>query len=193
MRSLLQKLLFYYCAIAAFLITISTIFTSQTIGPVIFATLFLPVTAYFIIEFFKQMHAVFSPKPVEGSDTNSGPKKGEIVIIAAIFLLLLGLGIRNIYAQQLNSGSTAPSPTPKGLIFNVAPTPTPSPTIKITITDGSASINIRQKPSIYAVKIGTAKEGDTFAFISKDNGWYLIKFDDKEGYVSAKYAVEETK
>jgi putative transposase len=61
--------------------------------------------------------------------------------------------------------------------------------IVITITDGSDSVNIRQQPSINSEKIGTAKHGETFEFVSEDSGWYQFKLDDGSiAFVSARYA-----
>jgi uncharacterized protein YgiM (DUF1202 family) len=194
MRNLMPKLLFYYCAITAFLITVSTVFTSQTIGPVIFATLFLPVAAYFVIEFFKQLRSMFSPKPLEDSDVSSGPRKGEFFLITFIFLLLLSLGIWNIYNSTGASAQTEPEPTSSPLTFKVDPSPTPGITVTISITDGSELINIREKATVYSEKIAEAKDGDTFEYVSKDAGWYEVKLPSgSNGFISAKYVKEETK
>lgn len=54
-KNLLSKILFFYSAIASFFVTVSAALTSKTLGPVIFVFLFLPVAAYFMIEFFKQL------------------------------------------------------------------------------------------------------------------------------------------
>ncbi|OGY24616.1 MAG: hypothetical protein A2172_03870 [Candidatus Woykebacteria bacterium RBG_13_40_15] len=191
MRRFLPKLLFYYSAIAAFLITISTIFSSQSIGPVIFATLFLPVTAYFIIEFFKQVRSLLSPTPVEGTDISSGPKKGEIIIFTLIFLLLLGVGFRNIYFKSGAQGVPLTSPTQVPLVFKTTSTPTPIRIVQISITDSSSSARIYQKPTIYSAKIGNAKDGDMFEFIASESGWYQIRLaSDSAGFIPAKYVKE---
>jgi hypothetical protein len=187
MKNLLPKVLFYYCAFGAFFITISTVLTSQTMGPVIFATLFLPVTAYFIIEFFKQMRAVFSNKQVEGSDMGSTPKIREIVVITFIFLSLLGLGIKSIYNSSKDQ-APVPVPSSSPLVFKSQPSPTPLATLTIEITDGSPSVNIREKPTVYSSKVTEAKNGDVFEYLEENAGWYKIKLDgDKVGYISAKY------
>jgi len=58
----------------------------------------------------------------------------------------------------------------------------------IKITDGSESVNIRQKPTVGSNKIGEAKEGDTFEFVSVNSGWYEIKLaDESTGFISARY------
>lgn len=195
---LLPKILFYYCAVASFFITVSLVFTSQNIIPVIFATLFLPVTAYFVIEFFKQMRSLFAKKPSEGSDLVTAPRKGEFVAMLFIFLILTGLGLRNIYTkggvEAVNSNLPTPSSQP--LIFKVSPSPlaSPSATLTITITDGSAGINIRKEATIYSDKVGEAKNGEVFTYLDKTNGWYQIVLPNKSnGFVSSKYIKENTK
>lgn len=192
MSKLLPKILFYYSAIASFLITISTVFASQSIGPVIFATLFLPVTAYFIIEFFKQMRSLFSDKPSEGTDAGTPPKKGEVIAIVAIFLLLSGFSFWNI-SKGRPSGEILPLPSPSQspLIFKSTGSSEPLKSIQISITDGSESVKIRQKPTVYSDKIGDAKDGDIFQYLSLDSGWYEIKYStESSGFISAKYAKE---
>jgi len=194
MKKLLPKILFYYSAIASFLITISVVLTSQTLGPVIFAILFLPVTAYFIIEFFKQMHSLFSPKTTPGSDLGSPPKKGETIIMVVIFLILLGVGIRNVIVlpkNNQNSGTDqTPVPVSSPLIFKTQEEETKS-RIVIKITDGSPFINIRGKPTVYSEKVGEAKDGDVYEYTNLEAGWYEIKLTDgKAGYITAKYVEE---
>lgn len=190
----MPKILFYYCAITAFLITVSTVFTSQTIGPVIFATLFLPVTAYFVIEFFKQLRLMFSPKSLEDTDVSSGPRKGEFFLISFIFLLLLGTGIWNIYNSSETSAQSEPQPTSTPLTFRVNPSPTPGITVVVSITDGSEFINVREKATVYSEKITEAKDGDIFEYVSKNAGWYEVKLPSgSNGFISAKYVKEETK
>lgn len=194
MKLFMPKLLFYYSAIASFLITLSTVLTSNTIGPVVFATLFLPVTAYFVIEFFKQMRSLFSPKATEGSDLGSPPKKGEYIVMAIIFLTLLGVAIRNIMfpannnppGEKLYGSGAIPSPSP--LIFKTQEVQ-PKTILTVKISDGSPLINIRQKPTIYSEKMGEAKDGDTFEYTTLSAGWYeIVLADGSTGYIAAKYA-----
>lgn len=186
MKKTLPKLLFYYSAVASFLITVSTIFTSYTLGPVIFATLFLPVTAYFIIEFFRKVRG-------EEADATVRSKKGEVIFIILTFLVLLGLGFRNIYNSKQVVTQTLPEQSAAPLVFKTQPSPTPttSTTITIDIIDGSTSINIREKPTIYSDKVGEAKNGDVFEYTKKEMGWYEIRMDTGLiGFISAKYARE---
>jgi len=108
------------------------------------------------------------------------------------------LGVRNIYLSQSSKNQfsdslEAPNPSSSPFIFKVEPSATPAASLTIFITDGSPSINIREKPTIYSGKVGTASDGETFTYISKDNGWYQINLASGSGYVSAKYVKEVTK
>lgn len=65
--------------------------------------------------------------------------------------------------------------------------------IVIKITDGSESVNLREKPTISSAKVGEARHGETFEFVSIESGWYQFKLDNEEiAFVSARYAeIEE--
>lgn len=66
----------------------------------------------------------------------------------------------------------------------------PETTLTVKIGDGSSYVNIRQKPTTNSEKIGQAHDGDTFAFISVDSGWYEIRLaDGQRGFISKKYTV----
>lgn len=117
----------------------------------------------------------------------------------------LTLGIATTSLLKINSPK--PSPTPV-TIPTPAASSTPIPEISkaeeistasaepvqpktmvtVTATDGSTTINIREKATIYSKKIGNATEGDTFEFVSMASGWYEVKLtDDSIGFISAKY------
>ena len=177
----------------AILVTISAVFTSKSLGPIIFAILFLPVTAYFVIEFGKEIKSIFSKKSGEDSDTHFLPRKAESLVLIIVFALLFGFGFKNVIANTKVKLTEVddPSSTNTPLIFKAIATPsTPLSVITVAITDGSPTINIRNKPTIYSDKITTAKDGDKFEVISKDSGWYLVKIAGNatdSGYISAKY------
>lgn len=112
----------------------------------------------------------------------------EIAGITAVFLLLVTLGIRNINASSS-----------KVLGVEATPLPSPTPTLSveekkleqmvvIKITDGVETVNIRQNPSINSKKIGEAKDGQTFEFVSLNSGWYGVKLDSGLGFIFATYA-----
>lgn len=181
MKNFLPKILFYYSAIAAFFITISLAFTSQAVGPFVFTVFFLPVAAYFVIEFFKHLRG--------GGDTLISLKRGESLTLLMVFLLLLGIGIRNVYKKSAVPAEAVPAPSP--LIFKSDKSPSPEETISISISDGSAFVNIRQKPTVYSEKIGEAKDGETFGYTQKTGEWYEVELENGSyGYVSARYVKE---
>jgi len=178
----MTKILFYYSVLASLFITVSSVLTSQTLGPVIFSTLFLPVTAYFVIEFFKTIRS--------GSDTSNPPKKKEFIVIGLIFLALTALSLLNIIKNKSKAPSSesvaVSQPSSSPLIFKSSDD-TAKTMIEINITDGSTSVNVRAKPTVYSDKIGEAKNGESYELISKDSGWYKIKFNDQEGFIANKY------
>ena len=159
------------------------------------------------------------PEPTESSEEihlapNLKPLQRipEIVVATMVFVLLVTFGMRNITVSAserpelavlgiktipFTIESTKPSPTP-------TPTLTPTPvvmeevkpkvmlTVKIEEASANASVNIRQKPTANSEKVGKAKDGDTFEFVSIDSGWYEVKLaDESTGFISAIYIVKE--
>ena len=135
-----------------------------------------------------------------------------ITISVTVFALLFTLGIRNIWTAEFKNVAATPitsqvlSTTKE---VNSVPDSTdtseatseavpagrqakPEKIVQVK-ADGSSIINIRQKPTTDSIKIGEAKNGDTFAFISKDSDWFEVKLASGEtGFISAQY-VEEVK
>ena len=62
-------------------------------------------------------------------------------------------------------------------------------TVKIdgSSASSSAQVNIRQKPTTASRKIGQARDGDTFEFVSIDSGWYEVKLATGSGFISAAF------
>jgi hypothetical protein len=113
--------------------------------------------------------------------------------MAVMFVVLLGIGVRNIVTSPGNSrglaASQTPAPTEPPLIFKTQEVQ-PKEMLTIKISDGSSAINIRQKPTIYSEKTGEAKEGDTFEYTALTAGWYEIKLSNGgTGYIAARYAI----
>lgn len=64
---------------------------------------------------------------------------------------------------------------------------TPSgPRIRIKET-GTGWLRVREGANNSSAEIGRVIPGETYEYMSSDADWYLIKFKDKEGWVSAKY------
>ena len=123
-----------------------------------------------------------------------------LTISTVVFLLLVTLGIRNIAVATTKSAQPLPTPAILAETEEVKPesaqTEEVKPTVILTIKtdDGSSKVNIRQQPATNSGKVGKAKDGDTFEFISIDSGWYEVKLaDGSTGFISAKYLVKEEK
>lgn len=134
-------------------------------------------------------------------DLKPRPRVAEFLAIsAAVFLLLVTVGIRNIKVSTAKnlSLSQAPSVLSETDIKNpgLSQAPSISKTEKIMLTvqiisataSKSASVSIREEPSTDSAKLGKARNGDTFEFVSKNQGWYEVKLaDGSTGFISAKY------
>lgn len=134
----------------------------------------------------------------------SQPRFAEIFAVIAVFLALVGLGVRNIKASSKTAESSL-SPTVAGTKDEKPLGPdsdhliiveeNKSITVAVVkITDGASSVNVRKEPSIQSEKIGEVKEGDTFdKFTSLSSGWYEVKLTDGgTGYIWAKYILERS-
>jgi hypothetical protein len=72
---------------------------------------------------------------------------------------------------------------------SIIPVPTTSlgPKIKIKETE-TGWLRVRSASNNGGTEIGKANPGEIYELIDEINGWYQIKFEDKEGWVSTKYA-----
>ncbi len=115
----------------------------------------------------------------------------EFLAAGTMFLLLVGLGVRNINASIAKlTPKSAPTPLvlPKAVEVEIEPEIKPKTMLTVKITDGATSINILQAPIVSSNKIGEAKEGDTFEYVSTDSGWYEIKLaDGSVGFIPASF------
>jgi len=72
-------------------------------------------------------------------------------------------------------------------IITVQNQTTPSgPKIRIKET-GTGWLRVREDANNSSPEIGRVTPGDVYEYMSNDTDWYLIKFNNKEGWVSAKY------
>jgi hypothetical protein len=74
-------------------------------------------------------------------------------------------------------------------ITTISPTPTEiiGPKIRIKETE-TGWLRIRDTASNGGLELGRAKPGEIYELIGEDNGWYQIKFNNRDAWVSAKYA-----
>lgn len=114
----------------------------------------------------------------------------EFAVATAVFVLLFTLGLRNVYvssAKEIVSINIVSSPSPTPVVAGIKDEK-PKIFLTVKINDESSSVNIRQNPTIYSEKIGSANNGDVFEFISTDSGWYKVKLTDETfGFISSKY------
>jgi uncharacterized protein YgiM (DUF1202 family) len=114
------------------------------------------------------------------------------VISAAVFVVLFAIGLNNVITTSAN-GDIAQSTVSETPIPSVAGENTEEPTIKlkIKIEDGADSVNIRKEPTTRSEKIGKAKLGDIFEFISINSDWYEVRLDDDTtAYIFSGYIEE---
>lgn len=63
---------------------------------------------------------------------------------------------------------------------------------KITIKDTPTGwLRVREEPSLNASESGKVNPGESFDLIDEQDGWYKIKIDGKEGWVSSQYSSKE--
>jgi DNA-binding transcriptional MerR regulator len=65
-------------------------------------------------------------------------------------------------------------------------------TVLIKNATGSASVNIRQKPTASSQIVAKAKNGDNFVFVTFDSGWYGVRLPDgSTGFIFGDFIQEE--
>lgn len=145
----------------------------------------------------------FEPKtPVVASDLQPQSHFPALIASVVAFVLLVALGIRNINASAAKTvlGATAtatPSVAPSANPATLPPEPETAAVqskalVVIKLDNPSLSVNIHQDPTADSAKIGKARDGDTFEFVSENSGWYEVKLPDSStGFISANYAVKE--
>jgi putative transposase len=113
----------------------------------------------------------------------------EYTSLFATFLLLLGLGIRNISISSAKDVALAPTEAP--LVLSESTVLSPTPIAKITLmvkSSDKSSVAIYSEPSNKSEKISEANDGETLEFASINSGWYGIKFADGSiGYIFSEY------
>ena len=90
----------------------------------------------------------------------------------------------------------APTPLvlPQMVEVETEPEEKPITILTITIAEGVESVDIHQAPTANSNKIGEAKAGDTFDFVSEYPGWYEIKLaEGLIGFISSEYIDLEQK
>lgn len=75
--------------------------------------------------------------------------------------------------------------------INELPSPTPikQMTLMVKIKETETGwLRVRNSASSGGAEIGRVKPGESYELLSENNDWYQIKFDNKDGWISVKYA-----
>lgn len=126
---------------------------------------------------------------VEGAK-ETGIRIPEILAIFAVFLVLLGLGLRNISISTAKSLANSPTEVPSVLSETTQPTNSPKPKITLMVKNAGESTpaTIHKEPSTNSEKVGEAMDGDIFEFDSINSGWYGVKLTDgSTGFIHSEY------
>jgi uncharacterized protein YgiM (DUF1202 family) len=88
-----------------------------------------------------------------------------------------------------------------GINPNVAASPSAVPGLSNPTTSGIAKIlildtptgflRVRDQASLAGIEMGQVKPGETYQLLSEQNGWYQIKFNNKEGWINSQYAKKQ--
>ena len=194
-KNILPKLLFFYSAIAALFVALSTLSSAKSTEPVIFQLLFLPVVAYFLVESIRKIKNRNKKEEMYVS-----ARKGGVITVSAIFILLVILGLSNISKADKTSSSFYTSPSSQktssesAIIFKKQEQEESKKKIKVVIKDGSEYVNVREEPSTYSKAVGRVKNNDEYFVIDQEMGWYEISLNSSgstsSGFIHSNYIVK---
>ena len=68
-----------------------------------------------------------------------------------------------------------------------SPSPLPEPKKVEVLTTPKGFLRVRKEPSTSAPEIGRVKDGDGLELVQETQGWFQIKFEGKQGWVSSQY------
>lgn len=63
----------------------------------------------------------------------------------------------------------------------------PEPILLATVDINGGNLNIRERPSLDAPIIGQAPDGAQLLILGSWNGWYVVRYEDIEGYARSEY------
>jgi len=183
---MVKKILLYYCTVLAFFLNISGFLNAKQTNDYLLQFVFLPITAFLLINTFK---SIFAPQKEKKTNTSAG----KPVIAFVLFFLLLAVSLLarlNLSPHQeilspLSSLPTASAPTSVPEIFIPQ---------KITIKTENPQfmVNIRQEPASASAVLLKVKSGTIFSCLDIQEGWYKIEYKDGQtGWVFGQYAAAE--
>ncbi|MFI5205893.1 MAG: SH3 domain-containing protein, partial [Candidatus Paceibacterales bacterium] len=104
----------------------------------------------------------------------------------------LEFAIKTTPKYQLLAQITLASTEAKNIAEGVVPTPAPV-LQKVQITDTPQGfLRVRQDASASSVEVGRVKPGDQLELIQETDGWFQVKFEGKQGWISSQYAKKIT-
>lgn len=194
-----KKILFVYCTAASIFITVNGLLTASSVESIVFTALFIPVTLYFVFSTIKIVrNSILAPNRTQSTKKDPQPKinKTELTIAAILLLGLTTIGILSISSNKVNPQTAKLLDNTEFIIEQEKAEPltfegkevVEIKTVTIAIEDGSPFVNVREKPTVYSEKVGQVEDGDSYELIEEEAGWYKIKFDEVEGFISIKYA-----
>lgn len=122
-----------------------------------------------------------------------------ISLSVIIFMVLSGLGVRNISSSTKVMSRIAvafPSPTPflvqESIVAGVKDEKHENENnLTIMIGEEFENVNVQESPIANSQSLGRANGGEIYEYISKEQGWYQIKWDDGlTGFVAEEFVEE---
>lgn len=73
----------------------------------------------------------------------------------------------------------------------LAATPVPLPTNILIGNTPTGFLRVRSEPTVSSSEIAQVRPGETYVLLEELNGWYKIKVNEKEGWISAQYSTKQ--
>ena len=137
---------------------------------------------------------------MSGKQNYKSNGRGGFPVVALLLFLLL-LSVATFFVMRELPGQNEVTPTPSITATPTAtptPTPTPSPTptmmqvVRINLSNTSSSVRVREQASTSAQVLGEAPHNTTLPYLGESDGWWIVDYEGKTGYIGAEFGVLET-
>lgn len=125
-----------------------------------------------------------SPAKIEG--VNEGDRKISINYPGYTSINLIVKMVKG-YQLVIDSKLEEQNKSEDSVSLNPTPTKTLRNSIKIKETE-TGWLRVRQEANSGAIEIGKVTPGESYELIQEKDGWYEINFENKNGWISTKYA-----